>query len=34
MPHSSTGEGVIEQYAAAAIASDKVDDNKPELLKS
>lgn len=34
MPHSSTGEGVIEKYAAASIASDKVDDNKPELLKS
>jgi regulator of protease activity HflC (stomatin/prohibitin superfamily) len=28
MPHSSTGSGVIEDYAAAAIASGKVDDNK------
>ena len=34
MPHSSTGEGVIEQYASAAIASDKIDDNKPQLLTS
>jgi hypothetical protein len=35
MPHSPTGEGVIEEYSAAAIASSKIDDNnkKPELLK-
>ena len=35
MPHSSTGVGVIEQYSAAAIASDKIGDNtkQPELLK-
>jgi len=35
MPHSSTGSGVIEEYASAAIASSKVDDNKKtsELLK-
>lgn len=32
MPHSSKGEGVIEQYAAASIASDKVDDNKGKKL--
>jgi regulator of protease activity HflC (stomatin/prohibitin superfamily) len=32
MPHSSKGEGVIEQYAAAAIASDKVDDNGGKKL--
>jgi len=35
MPHSSTGAGVIEEYSAAAIASDKIGDNKkkPEILK-
>ena len=35
MPHSSTGSGVIEEYAAASIASDKIDNNKenPGLLK-
>ena len=35
MPHSSTGSGIIEEYAAASIASSKIDDNKkkPELLK-
>ena len=35
MPHSSTGSGVIEEYAAASITSSKIDDNKkkPELLK-
>jgi len=27
MPHSSTGSGVIEEYAAAAIAAKKIDDN-------
>jgi regulator of protease activity HflC (stomatin/prohibitin superfamily) len=32
MPHSSKGEGVIEQYAAASIASDKVDDNGGKKL--
>jgi len=32
MPHSSSGEGVIEQYAAAAIASDKVDDNAEDNI--
>jgi len=35
MPHSSTGSGVIEEYAAASIASNKIDDNKnkTKLLK-
>jgi regulator of protease activity HflC (stomatin/prohibitin superfamily) len=28
MPHSSTGEGIIEKYAAGAIASEKIDDNQ------
>lgn len=32
MPHSSKGEGIIEQYTAASIASDKVDDNGGKKL--
>ncbi len=33
MPHSSTGSGVIEEYAAASITSDKINNNSKDNIE-